>query len=100
MTMQPTNITASNVRPSTYTDTDGAVDIDVTVTLEGLMLEGEVTLAPAQYDGSLGAFGESPDQWVSGDLLRYLRTLDDSDFRSALDALESAAGAAAAAAAA
>lgn len=89
-----TNCTASNPAPSTCTDTAGATDIDVTVTINGVSLNGEVTLAPQQYDGELGAFGD-PEHWVSGDLLRHLRMLDDSDFRSALDTIESAAGTAA-----
>jgi hypothetical protein len=90
-TMQPTSVTASNPRPSTCTDTAGAIDIDVTVTINGVSLDGEVTLSPQQYDGALGAFGD-PDQWVSGGLLRHLRMLDDSDFRTVLDTIESAAG--------
>jgi hypothetical protein len=86
-----TNVTAAFPRPSTCTDTAGAIDIDVTVTINGVTVNGEVTLAPQQYDGELGAFGD-PDQWVSGDLLRHLRMLDDSGFRAVLNTIETAAG--------
>lgn len=77
--------TAQNPRPSTCLDINGAVDLDVTVTIPsatpGLSDEsvlGEVTLAPAQYDGRLAPYGTSADQWCSGGLLARLRAACES----------------------
>jgi hypothetical protein len=81
------NITASNPRPSTTIDNEGAFDVDVTV--DGV--EGEVTLAPCQYDGSLAVYGNRPDHWMTGALLASLRKLPDGEFRAACDAIEAAA---------
>lgn len=86
-----TQTTASNPRPSTCLDIAGAVDVDVTVTIGDRVLDGEVTLAPQQYDGLLAAYGSSPDQWISGALLAALRQLDDAAFRAACDDIEAAA---------
>lgn len=85
-------VVASSPRPSSCLPVAGAVDVDVTVTLPGGdPLEGEVTLAPRQYDGQLASYGSSPDHWVSGALLRALRGLSDLAFRAALDQIEAAA---------
>jgi hypothetical protein len=73
-------ITASNARPSTCITTEGAYDVDVSVTIDGKALPaGEVTLAPRQYDGELDAYGNSPDHWISGALLKAI--VDRPDFR-------------------
>lgn len=95
------NITARNPRESTCIDNEGALDVDVTVVLDirdrairdcdYITVEGEVTLAPCQHDGSLAVYGNSPDQWMTGALLATLRHLPDADFRSACDAIEAAA---------
>lgn len=89
-------IRASNARPSTCLDVDGARDVDVVVTLGAREVEGEVTLVPASGTWQRGciplqAYGGQPDHWVSGDLLRVLRTLDDRAFRAALQEIERAA---------
>lgn len=84
-------ITASNPRPSTTVETDGAMDIDVTLTVDGVTTEGEVTLCPAQYDGSLASWGD-PEHWVSGALLAAVRRIgDDAAERTLLDEIEAAA---------
>lgn len=84
-------VDAAHGRPSTCVDIDGALDVEVTVTIGGRTIEGEVTLAPRQYDGQLAAYGSSPDHWISGGLLAALRRLDDDAFRAACDAIEAAA---------
>lgn len=75
---------------STCVDTEGALDYDVTVTIGDLEIEGEVTLAPSQYDGQLDSWGASPDHWVSDGLLRVLRDLPDARFREVLGTIRSA----------
>jgi len=65
-------------RPSTCADIAGALDLDVEVRFEtpdGVptsYMAGEITLAPAQYDGRLCAYGDSPSCWVSARLLADL----------------------------
>lgn len=88
--------TASNPRRSTHVEIPSAIDVDVTIAIgyevgDPTTLSGEVTLAPRQYDGRLAAYGDSPDHWISGALLRELRALKRDDFRSACQALEAAA---------
>jgi hypothetical protein len=58
-------------------DRPKARDVDVTVTIDGERLEGEVTLLPAQHDGSYGSWGDA-DNWVSGKLLQRLLRLDEA----------------------
>lgn len=89
---------AGNVRPSSCVEIAGAVDVDVDVRIDDRRISGEVTLAPRQYDGRLAAYGDSPDHWLSGDLLRVLRDLDSAAYRAALDTIEAAATEAAASA--
>lgn len=94
-----TLIITANVSPSACIDLPGARDVEVVVQIPGLdPIEGEVTIAPCQYDGKLEAYGCGPDNWLSGWLLCQLRDLCDRDFRAALDAIEAAAVAAVAAA--
>ena len=83
------NATASNPRPSRTIDLAGSYDVDVSIDLDGATLTGEVTLAPRQYDGSLEAYGDCPDMWISGDLLAQLRQRDDA--KDCYRAIESAA---------
>lgn len=75
----------------TSTGVKGGIDVDVTVRVGDDLIEGGVTLAPAQHDGRLAAYGNSPDTWISGALLARLYQLSDSAFRQALEDLEGAA---------
>lgn len=84
-------VTASNARPSGCVDMDGAIDVDVEVTIGGRTISGEVTLVPSEYDGTLVSYGTSPDHWISGGLLASMRDLPDARFRTLCDALRSAA---------
>ena len=62
---------------ATETTTGVEHGIDVVVSVDGV--DGEVTLLPAEDGvGGYGSWG-SPDHWVSGDLLVYIRTLDDAE---------------------
>lgn len=91
--MSTTEITvsASNARP-TSTDVTGGIDVDVVVTLpSGRAIEGEVTLAPSDHDGKPAAFGASPDEWVSDDLLKAIEDECGDGFRRALDEIEAVA---------
>lgn len=91
MTTTDTTCTASIAAPTT-TGVDGALDVDVTVTLpDGRTLEGEVTLARREYDGAWAAYGDAPDYWISGAMLAALKTLDHDEFRAACQAIEAAA---------
>jgi hypothetical protein len=104
-TDRETRVLASSASPSTCTDVPGAVDVDVTVTIGDRVIEGEVTLVPAQYDGRLVSYGTAPDQWISGGLLAELyaeceratgatpgnAATSSAWFRSACDALGVAA---------
>jgi hypothetical protein len=65
------------------------MDVDVTVTIDGRDIDGEVTLVPMD-GGTYGSWGQ-PDHWVRSNLLSELRSLSDDDFRFALDEIESAA---------
>ena len=95
-------VTASNVRRSECIGDHPGVDVDVTVTLPGgRVVEGEVTLCPAE-DGRprYESWGGSVDCWVSDGLLSELDILrnaegDPDDWRAAIDAIESAASEAA-----
>ncbi len=80
MITDPT-IILENYRATT-TSVEGAVDIDVTLKAPGgaTVATGEITVAPQPYDGRFVAYGDSPDHWISGDLLRQLRELPDADF--------------------
>jgi hypothetical protein len=92
MTIDSTvTVVASNPRP-TDTGAEGkhgaGVDVDVRVTLpDGQVVEGEVTLLPAE-DGTAWyeAWG-SADNWVSGDLLTALYGVYDADPAGRADAL-------------
>lgn len=89
--LDESSIAATNPRRSACVDIAGAVDVDVTVTIGGRPIAGEVTLAPRQYDGTLAAYGPAPDHWISGALLSALRQLGDVEFRAACDELEATA---------
>ena len=74
----------------TDTGVEGAKDADVTVTIDGVEYEGEVTLVRHEQTGDWGSWG-SADNWVEGRLLDQLAGLSSDDFRAALDAIEAAA---------
>jgi hypothetical protein len=86
-------VEASNARPTALDVSDGCVDVDVIVRYGSVTLHGEVTLGPS-HSGALGAYGDCPDTWVSGDLLRELYALPGK-LCTTLDAVESAAAEAA-----
>lgn len=73
--MSALRVTACNPR-ATNTDVRDGVDVDVTCEIAGLRCEGEVTLVPDR-DGGYEAYGMGADCWVSGELLAWLRTLDE-----------------------
>ena len=96
--MSELSVTASNAR-GTDTGVRDGVDVDVAVTLcSGLVVEGEVTLAP-DHTGSLVAYGSDPSMWVSGRLLAAVERECSTDggrihagaYRAVLDQIESAA---------
>ena len=98
--MSELSVTASNAR-ATDTGVRDGVDVDVAVTLcSGLVVEGEVTLAP-DHTGSLVAYGADPSMWVSGRLLAAIERECSTDggrihpaaYRAVLDQVESAAAA-------
>lgn len=84
---------ATASRPSTcldLTEHPGAVDVDVRATLpDGTTYDGEITLSPSNYDGTLEPCGPAPDYWISGKLLQAINALDlpDADYRSTLQDL-------------
>lgn len=85
------HVAASLGTPSSCLDIPGALDIDVTVTVGDVTIDGEITLAPRQYDGRLAAYGATADHWVSGAMLAQLARMAGDDLRGWLDAIESAA---------
>lgn len=87
--MTTIDVTAS-VATETTTGVEGALDVDVTVEVDGVEYDGEVTLVRHEQTGDWGAWGR-PDNWVSGDLLRALGELSVDDFSLALTAIETAA---------
>ena len=100
-TMTTKTVTASNVRPSTYVERPGAVDVDVVVMLQGAGAPcaptahtGEVTLVP-DHDGTLVAYGDHPGTWISNGLLQEIRACDEQEQSDILVDLERAARAAA-----
>lgn len=82
---------AASAATETTTGVERGLDVDVTVTIDGIDHEGEVTLLPDEQTGEYGAWGQ-PANWISGSLLRVLETeFSGSDFRGALSQIESAA---------
>lgn len=81
---------AASVATPTTTGVEGALDVDVTVTIDGVEYDGEVTLVRDENDGRWSSWG-APDNWVSGRLLTQLRKLEHHVFRDALTAIEEAA---------
>ena len=65
-----------NPRPTTTGVKDGVdYDAEVMVTNEAGITSrwrGEVTYAPAQYDGALVPYGPSVDYWMSGSLIKAI----------------------------
>jgi hypothetical protein len=91
---EPVTVAVSVASPTT-TDVEGALDVDVTVTLsDGTEIEGEVTLARREHDGAWAAYGDAPDYWISGALLARLHCLGRRAFRGACQEIESSAAAA------
>ena len=83
-------VNASGARATSY-GVERGVDVDVTCEIAGLTCEGEVTLVTSR-GGGYEAYGYGPNQWVSGALLQWMRTLDDSvSLADMLRDLESAA---------
>lgn len=99
------HVAASVGTPSDCTDVEGAIDVDVTVTIGAQEYDGEVTLAPQQqHDGRLAAYGSAPDYWISSGLLAELYAASERItgsppsedvgrewFRAVCDQIESAA---------
>lgn len=81
------SVTASNRRPSSTVDTDGAVDVNFALDLNGRRIEGEVTLklSGCQYT----AWGQ-PDHWLDGRTVSALRDLPRDDYRTVLAACSEA----------
>lgn len=94
---------AGAVTPSRFAG-DGAVDVAITLTIGGAATEGEVTLGWGEIKTKGGdvegysAWGASPDQWVSGQILTATQDLDGDDLADVLGQIESVAVAAAEAA--
>ena len=69
-----TNTATSNIVASECCDSDGALDMSVTIDLDnGRSLSGELTLVPSAYDGRYGSWGDA-DNWVGGSLLSDLES--------------------------
>jgi hypothetical protein len=81
---------AASIATPTTTGVEGAMDVDVTVTIDGKEHDGEVTLVRSEQDGRWVSWGQ-PDHWVSSKLLASLQALPHHEFRSALNAIEEAA---------
>jgi hypothetical protein len=89
-----TDITVGGfIRPSDCHDNPEAVDVRVSLRLDGELLDGELTLLPSDRDGALASWG-SPDHWVSGALLaRIEKAFPEPDaLRDALREIEHAVG--------
>ena len=70
---------------------DGGVDVDVTVSVDGEEIEGEVTLVRHEVTGEFASWGQ-PDHWVSGALLARINAREDArDILTELSAATSAA---------
>jgi hypothetical protein len=85
-------ITASNPRKSSCSESPGATDLDVLVLWsDGERWDGEITLLPEHGDhGHLVSWGQ-PDHWIDGRLVNRMRKLDDSTFRDMCHDLVAAA---------
>lgn len=91
---EPVTVAVGVVSP-TGTGVEGALDVDVTVTLaDGTVIEGEVTLARRSYDGAWAAYGPARDYWMSDSLMTGLDVLGRCALRDACNEIESAAAAA------
>ncbi len=77
----------------TATGVERGLDVGVTVTLPGgRVVEGEVTLLPAEDGRPVYESWGEPSMWVSGKLLAEVsRAYDGDEFRAALRAIASAA---------
>lgn len=78
-------MTTIQVRRVYETTTGVARGVDAAVVVDGL--EGEVTLAPAQYDGELRPYGADPSMWVARKLLGQLSDEQLSDLHDAIGVL-------------
>lgn len=72
---------------STCTDADGALDYSVTLSVDEVEIEIEVTLIPE--DGALSAWG-SLEHWISPQGVRVLRALSDTAARQLASEIEAA----------
>lgn len=91
------HVTAGTTRETT-TGVERGRDVDVTVVLpDGGVVEGEVTLLPAEDGRAVYERWGDPANWVDGRLLRALRAAypDHGEFRAALGELDAVAGGAA-----
>lgn len=98
MTTSETNVvvvSATNPGPTKH-DVEGGVDVQVSIEIDGARIDGEVTLAPSDYDRRLSSWGQ-PDCWVGGTLLAPIDRLglDRNSYAEVLSEIESAAQAAA-----
>lgn len=74
----------------TETGVEGGMDVDVSVSVDGLELSGGVTLV-RDHTGEWSSWG-SRDHWVSGDLLQLMGShMSDARCIEVLDAIEGAA---------
>jgi len=80
------DVVAGTASPTT-TGVEGGIDVDFTLTLNGVEHEGEVTLLPHE-DGRPGysSWG-APDNWVDSRTLRAIRDLDRDVYSDILDAI-------------
>lgn len=74
-------ISASVGTPSTTVETKGALDYDVTLQVGDVAIDGEVTLCPSHYDGTITTWG-SLDHWATGRIVDVLLALDDGHERA------------------
>jgi len=84
-------ITVTDIRPSSCTDSAGALDCGVEIELADTVLSGELTLLPREDGSGYDSWGE-PGHWVESGLLVQLQDRDDCE--ALLASMASEAGAA------
>ena len=74
--------------PSTVSDTEGAIDYDVTLAINGIVVTGRITLwrDRANYD-RMSPCGAPLDGWVSHALLAAMHALSPAEARGLADRL-------------
>jgi len=67
--------TPSAFYPADEQAANGALDYELTLTIDGVEIEGSVTLYRDEANGGMGTCGTPRDGWCSGDLIRAIASL-------------------------